>query len=149
VCKKNCMLLWKEDKDDTKYMHYDRSRYMKVVNKDESSVITKVEVKQLRYVPITPWLKQLFLSEETTKQMWWHKEGKRDGEHYDIMSYPTDDEVWQDLDRFDPEFSRDPRSVHFGLSTDGFQPYNTDSSLYSCCPVFVKPYNLPPNKCLK
>jgi hypothetical protein len=30
---------------------------MKVVNKDESSVITKVEVKQLRYVPITPWLK--------------------------------------------------------------------------------------------
>jgi hypothetical protein len=43
----------------------------------------------------------------------------------------------------------DPRSVRLGLSTDGFQPYNTNSAPYSCWPVFVMPYNLPPNKCLK
>jgi hypothetical protein len=29
------------------------------------------------------------------------------------------------------------------------QPYNTNSTLYSCWSVFVMPYNLPPNKCLK
>jgi hypothetical protein len=42
-----------------------------------------------------------------------------------------------------------PRSVRFGLSMGCFQPYNCDSTPYSCWPVFVMPYNLPPNKCLK
>jgi hypothetical protein len=32
---------------------------------------------------------------------------------------------------------------------DGFQPHNTDSSSYSCLPIFIMPYNLLPNKCLK
>jgi hypothetical protein len=42
VCKKSYMLFWKEHKDDTKYMHYGRSRYVKVVKKDGASVTTKV-----------------------------------------------------------------------------------------------------------
>jgi hypothetical protein len=67
VCEKNYMLFWKEHKDDTEYMHCGRSRYMKVVNEDGTSVTTKVIVKQLRYMPITPRLKRLYLSEETTK----------------------------------------------------------------------------------
>jgi hypothetical protein len=50
---------------------------------------------------------------------------------------------------FDPEFARDPRSVRLGLSMDGFQPHSDASSPYSCWPVFVIPYNLLPNKCLK
>jgi hypothetical protein len=45
VCKKNCMLFCKEYKDDTECMHYGRSRYMRVVNEDGSSVTTKVAVK--------------------------------------------------------------------------------------------------------
>jgi hypothetical protein len=32
---------------------------------------------------------------------------------------------------------------------NGLQPYNTDSTPYSCWSVFVMSYNLPPNKCLK
>jgi hypothetical protein len=32
---------------------------------------------------------------------------------------------------------------------DSFQPYSSDSVAYSCWPVFMMPYNLPPNKCLK
>jgi hypothetical protein len=46
---------------------------MKVINKDGVFVTIKVAVKQLRYIPITPRLKWLFLSEETVKQMRWHK----------------------------------------------------------------------------
>jgi hypothetical protein len=45
VCKKNCMLFWKEHKDDTECMHYDRSRYVKVINEDGVSVTTKVAIK--------------------------------------------------------------------------------------------------------
>jgi hypothetical protein len=91
----------------------------------------------------------LFLPEETAKQMRWHHEGKRESKDPDIMSHPTDSDAWQTLDRFDLEFARDPRSVRLGLSTDGFQPHNTNSHPYSCWPVFVMPYNLPPDKCLK
>jgi hypothetical protein len=32
---------------------------------------------------------------------------------------------------------------------DGFQPQSTDSHPYSCWLVFVMPYSLPPDKCLK
>jgi hypothetical protein len=149
VCERNCMLFWKEHKDDTKCMHCGRSRYVKVVNEDGASVTTKVVVKQLRYMPITLRLKRLYLSKEIAKQMRWHKEGKHDSEDPDILSHPADSEAWEALDRFDPGFVRDPRSVHIGLSTDGFQPYSEASSLYSCRSVFIIPYNLPPNKCLK
>jgi hypothetical protein len=62
--KKNCMLFLKEHKDDTEYMHCSRSRYIKVINKDGASITTRMTVKQLRYIPITPRLKRLFLCEE-------------------------------------------------------------------------------------
>jgi hypothetical protein len=101
-------------------MHYGRSRYVKVINKNGSSVTTKMAVKQFRYIPITSRLKRLFLCEETAQQMRWHKEGIRDSKDVDIMSHPTDVEVWHALDYFDPEFKMDHRSVRLGLSTDGF-----------------------------
>jgi DNA-directed RNA polymerase subunit RPC12/RpoP len=149
MCVKNCMLFLKEHKDDIKCKHCGRSRYVKVRNEDGVSVTTKVATKQLRYIPITPRLKRLFLSKETAKQMRWHKEEKHESEEPDIMSHPVDSEAWQALDYFDPEFARDPRSVRLGLSTDGFQPHSTDSHPYSCWLVLVIPYNLPPDKCLK
>jgi hypothetical protein len=149
ACEKNCMLFWKEHKDDTKCMHCGRSRYVMVINEDGVTVTTKVVIKQVCYIPIMPRLKWFFLSEETVKQMRWHKEGKRDSEDSNIMSHPTDGEAWQALDHFDLEFARDPRSVRLGLSTDGFQPHSTISSPNSCWPVFMMPYNLPPNICLK
>jgi hypothetical protein len=149
VYEKNCMLFWKKHKDDTECMHCGRSGYVKVRNEDGVSVTTKVATKQLRYIPITPRLKRLLLSEETTKQMRWHHEGKCESENPNIMSHLTDSEAWQTLDCFDHEFAQDPRIVRLGLSTDGFQPHSTDSNLYSCWLVFVMPYNLPPDKCLK
>jgi hypothetical protein len=126
-----------------------RSRYVKVVNEDGAFVTTKVVVKQLHYMPITPRLKWLYLYEETTKQMRWHKEGKHDSEDPDIMSHPAGSKAWEALHRFDLEFARDPRGFCLGLSTDGFQPHSEPSNPYSCWSVFVMPYNLPPNKCLK
>jgi hypothetical protein len=45
VYKNNGILFWKEHKDDTECMDYDRSGYLKVVNKDGASVTTKVAVK--------------------------------------------------------------------------------------------------------
>jgi hypothetical protein len=61
ACKKNCMLFWKEHKDNTECMHCGRSRYVKVINEDGAYVTTKVVVKQLCYIPIMLRLKWLFL----------------------------------------------------------------------------------------
>jgi hypothetical protein len=130
-------------------MNCGRSIYVKVLNEDGASVTTKVAVKQCRYMPIMVRLKWLYLSEETMKQLMWHKEGKCDSEDPDVMLHPAHSEAWEALDRFDPKFARDPRSVCLGLSTDGFQPPSEASNPYSCWPVFVMPYNLSPNKCLK
>jgi hypothetical protein len=38
-------------------MHCGRFKYVKMVNEDGASIIIKVVVKQLRYMPITPRLK--------------------------------------------------------------------------------------------
>jgi hypothetical protein len=89
---------------------------VKVINKDGSFVTTKVVVKQLCYMHVTPMLKRLYLSKEIVKQMRWYKEEKHDSEDPDIMSHPADS----------------PRSVHLGLSTDDFQPHSEASSPCSC-----------------
>jgi hypothetical protein len=122
---------------------------MKVVNEDKVPITTKVVVKQLHYMHIIPRLKWLFLSEETSKQMRWHKLGKCESKYSDTMLHLANGQAWRALDHFDSEFAGDPRSAHLGLLTDGFQSYSTDSSLYSSWLVFVMPYNVPPNKSLK
>jgi hypothetical protein len=94
MCAKKCKLFSKEHKDDIKCTHCGRSRYVKVVNEDGVSVITKMTTKQLCYIAIIPRLKQLFLSEEITKRMRWHMEEKCDSEDSDIMSHPTDGKDW-------------------------------------------------------
>jgi hypothetical protein len=53
------------------------------------------------------------------------------------------------LDRFDVDFVSDTRNICFGLATDGFDPFSTNSAPYSCWPIFAVSYNLPPSLCLK
>jgi hypothetical protein len=81
--------------------------------------------------------------------MRWHKEGKCDSKDSDIMSHHADSEAWGALDCFYLEFTKDPKSVRLGWSMNHFQPHNIDSSPYFCWPVFIMPYNWPPNKYLK
>jgi hypothetical protein len=76
-------------------------------------------------------------------------QGKCDTKDSDIISHATDNEAWEALDHFDPEFARDSKSVRLGLLMDGFQPHSEASSLYSCWLVFIMPYILSPNKYLK
>jgi hypothetical protein len=53
------------------------------------------------------------------------------------------------LDRFDTDFVSDERNIRFGLTTNGFDPFITNSTPYSCWHVFVVSYNLPPSLCMK
>jgi hypothetical protein len=76
-------------------------------------------------------------------------QGKCDSKDLDIMSHSADTKAWETLEHFDLELVRDPRSVCLGLSTDGFHPHSEASCPCSCQPVFIMPYNMPSNKCLK
>jgi hypothetical protein len=107
----------------------------------------KVAHKQLRYMPLTPRMKQLFISKKTARHIRWHKEGVCEDDQ--VMAHPSDSEVWKTLDDFDADFTRDVRNVRIGLATDGFSPYNVSVASYSCCHVFAIPYNLSPTLCMK
>jgi hypothetical protein len=147
VCPDNCMLFWKEHANEKKCLECGKSRFIEVVTEDGEKVTTEVTQKQLRYFPITPQLKWLFISKRTTRHMRWHKEVIRENDG--VMGHPLDGEAWKVLDRFDTDFASDARNICFGLATDGFDAFSTNSTPYSYWPIFVVPYNLPPSLCMK
>ncbi|XP_042387441.1 uncharacterized protein LOC121979516 [Zingiber officinale] len=48
-----------------------------------------------------------------------------------------------------PDFESEPRNLRLALATDGINPHNNLSSRYSCWPIMLVNYNLPPNMCMK
>jgi hypothetical protein len=138
---------WKEHKDEKQCLKCGKLRYVEVVNDDGEMVITKVAHKQVRYMPITPRLKRMFVSERTMIHMRWNKDGER--ENKDVMVHPSDSDTWKALDNFDPEFTRDTRNVRIGLAIDGFTPFGDNAASYSCWSMFAVTYNLPPSLCMK
>jgi hypothetical protein len=58
---------------------------MEPLPSDGVTITTKVERKQLYYMPLIPRLKRLFISKNTTRHMRWHKEGVRDNP--DVMAH--------------------------------------------------------------
>jgi hypothetical protein len=99
-------------------------------------------------MPIATRLKRMFLSERIVIHMRrWHKDGER--ENKEVMVHPLDSDAWKALDNFDPEFAWDTRNVRIGLATNGFTPFGDNAASYSCWPMFVVPYNLPPSLCTK
>jgi hypothetical protein len=146
VYRNSCMLFWKEHKEEKQCLKYGKPRYIEVVNDDGEMVTTEVAHKQLCYMPTAPRLKRMFLSERTMIHMWWHKDSER--ENKEVMVHPSDSDTWKALDNFDLEFARDVRNVRIGLETDGFTPFGDNTASFSCWPMFVILYNLPP-MCMK
>jgi hypothetical protein len=85
------MLFWKEHKDKIQYLKCGKPRYVEVVNDDGETMTTEVAHKQVRYMPITPRLKQIFVSKRTVIHMWWHKDGER--ENKGVMLHPSDSDM--------------------------------------------------------
>ena len=83
---------------------------------------------------------------ETAGKMTWHHENRNNSGE---LRHPSDGEAWKHFDRVHPDFASDPRNVRLGLCSDGFTPYiQASASPYSCWPVIVTPYNLPPEMCM-
>ena len=83
----------------------------------------------------------MFRSKETSKLLTWHG---RKREVNDLLQQPKDALSWKKIDNLWPEFGSEPRNLRLALSTDGVNPHGDLSSRYSCWPVMLVTYNLPP-----
>jgi hypothetical protein len=145
-CLKGCLLFWKEFADDKYCSKCGASRYHEVEGPDGQKTQTKVAVKILCYLPFIKRIQQLYMSEESAKQMTWHKKGKRyEDENRRInMGHPSDGKAWKNFDKKYPDQASDARNIRIAIATNGFNPYGMSTASYSCWPVFVIPRNLPP-----
>jgi hypothetical protein len=146
-CPEGCVLFRNEFADDKYCSKCGASRYLEVKGADGQMTQTKVAAKILRYLPFIKRIQRLYMTEESARQMTWHKHGKRysakKGEP-PKMGHPADGESWQYFDKQYPVQAAEARNVRIAIATDGFNPYGMSTSSYSCWPVFVIPLNLPP-----
>lgn len=147
ACVNGCMLFRKEHKDKTACHICREPRYVQLDSEDSETRSRPIARKVLRYLPIIPRLQRLYLAEESAKHMRYHKEGHH--ENPKLIIHPSDAEAWKHFDREYPEFAKEATNVRLGICTDGFTPFSFGTAPYSCWPVFVTPYNLPPGMCMK
>ncbi|GAU50134.1 hypothetical protein TSUD_408660 [Trifolium subterraneum] len=89
---------------------------------------------------------RLFASMKTASQMTWHYYNKTNS---NLMRHPCDGLAWKHFDAMHPDFAEDLQNVRLGLCSDGFTPYiQASATPYSCWPIIVTPYNLPPDMCM-
>ncbi|XP_042939624.1 uncharacterized protein LOC122274674 [Carya illinoinensis] len=142
ACPNDCMLFWKEDAKKEECSKCNESRWMSTAGRKG-----RIPQKVLRYFPLTPRLQRLFMSKDTAKSMKWHREERVDD--HNTLRHPADSKMWREFDRDQSWFAKDARNVRLGLASDGFNPFNNMSKLYSIWPVILVPYNLPPWLCMK
>ncbi|MBI0383777.1 hypothetical protein JBE27_47870, partial [Streptomyces albiflaviniger] len=141
-CPKGCLLFWKEYAGDNYCRKCGSSRYLEVTTADGQKKQTAIPAKILRYLPFIRRIQRLYMTEESSRQMTWHKHGKR--YNPEKMAHLADAEAWKDFDRKHSEKAKEVQNVRIAIATDGFNPYGMSARSYSCWPVFVIPLNLPP-----
>ena len=144
ACPNDCMLFWKDTSNLDVCSRCGASRY--TINKMADGSSSKVSAKILRYFPLTPRLKRLYMSKHTAEHMRWHvTECPKDG----YMRHPSDSPAWKHLDDLYPQFASEVRNVRLGLASDGFNPFASLTNPHSTWPVVISVYNLPPWMCMK
>ncbi|XP_024039298.1 uncharacterized protein LOC112097937 [Citrus clementina] len=143
ACVNDCCLFTKEKENLDTCPKCNTSRWQ--VNSQTKKIRTGVPAKVLRYFPIIPRLRKMFMSCEKVEQLKWHSINKSsDGK----MRHPVDSVAWDNINKKWSNFASDPRNIRFGLAADGFNPFSNFSSVYSCWPIFLVTYNLPPWVCM-
>lgn len=86
---------------------------------------------------------------QTAEKMTWHSQNNERRNNSGELRHPSDGLAWKHFDQKHPNFAIEPCNVRLGLCYDGFTPHIQGSGKpYSCWPVIVTPYNLPPDMCM-
>ncbi|XP_045831211.1 uncharacterized protein LOC123922548 [Trifolium pratense] len=138
-CINGCMLYYKDDLME-KECHFCQAPRYKVGKGGK-----EIPFNKMHYLPLTPRLKRLYASKNSARHMRWHSEHQQvEG----VLEHPSDAEAWKHFDQTYPQFSSETRNVRLGLCADGFTPFGQSGKQYSCWPIIVTPYNLPPWMCM-
>ncbi|KAL4022795.1 hypothetical protein IC575_016540 [Cucumis melo] len=143
-CRNDCCLFRKELSDANVCPSCGMSRWK--IPKNSKKEVKNVPVKVMWYFSPIPRFERMFRSKETSKLLTWHG---RKREVNDLLQHPKDALSWKKIDNLWPEFGSEPRNLRLALSTDGVNPHGDLSSRYSCWPVMLVTYNLPPWLCMK
>jgi hypothetical protein len=147
ACPNGCVLFRKAHEDAKYCPKCNSSRYVEVDSGDGEKRQLNIPVSIVRYLPFLPRIQRLYMTEETAKQMTWHKKGKR--YKPDMMVHPSDGQAWRYFDDKHREKADEARNVRVAFATDGFNPFGFMAASYTCWPVFVIPLNLPPGVALQ
>ncbi|XP_073137252.1 uncharacterized protein [Henckelia pumila] len=143
ACSNDCILYRKQYKDCVSCPKCGLSRWkLNKKNIEKKGVPAKV----MWYFPPIPRFKRMYKSLETSKNLTWHKETTRVAGQ---LRHPSDSPCWRLVDHMWPDFESEPRNLRLALAADGINPHSNLSSRYSCWPVMLATYNLPPNMCMK
>jgi hypothetical protein len=99
---------------------------MEVDSSDGQKRQLDIPLTILRHLPFIPRIQRLYMTEESTKQMTWHKNRKR--YNPDKMVHTSDGEAWKHFDAIHREKVEEARNVRVALATDGFNPYGIEST---------------------
>ncbi|XP_025616786.1 uncharacterized protein [Arachis hypogaea] len=103
--------------------------------------VYKVAVKTLRYFPLIPRLKRLFMCPNTAEALRWHDEQRlKDG----CIRHPSDGQAWKNFDSRYPNFSKELRNLRLGLASDDFNPFQTMNVAHNTWPIVLMVYNVSP-----
>ncbi|XP_038687458.1 uncharacterized protein LOC119986835 [Tripterygium wilfordii] len=143
-CTNGCMIFYKDDANEKRCKFCEADRYKP--RRTGRGNFKEIPIKRMWYLPLIPWLQRLFSSTVTAKEMRWHYEHQSEA---DMLCHPSDGETWKHFDQTYQDFASEPRNIRLGLCADGFTPFGQSGKNYSCWPVILTPYNLPPGMCMK
>ncbi|XP_072078005.1 uncharacterized protein [Arachis hypogaea] len=127
ACPNDCLLYQNEYINDSVCRICGESRYNQTPTMDGNeedfalpNKVHKVVAKTLRYFPLIPRLKRLFMCPNTVEALRWHDEQRlKDG----CIRHPADCQAWKNLDSRYPNFSKELCNLRLGLASDGFNPF--------------------------
>ncbi|XP_062103268.1 uncharacterized protein LOC133814303 [Humulus lupulus] len=144
ACPNDCILYRNQNESATECPICKTSRWKK--NKNNKECKKGIPAKVLLYLPPIPRFIRFFRNPEHVESLRWHEDGRIKD---DKLRHPADSPAWKEVDELWPQIREDPRNLRLGLSTDGINPFSNMSSSYSCWPVILCIYNLPPLLCMK
>ncbi|XP_073120201.1 uncharacterized protein [Henckelia pumila] len=143
ACPNDCILYRKEYEDFNSCPTCGMSRWT-MGQKD--TIKEGVPAKVLWYFPPIPRFVRMFRNKELSKELTWHADKRL---HDGYLRHPADAPSWKLVDHKWPNFAADARNLRLAISADGINPHGLMSSTYSCWPILMITYNLPPWLCMK
>ncbi|XP_042446436.1 uncharacterized protein LOC122031385 [Zingiber officinale] len=143
ACSNDCILYRKQYKDCVSCPKCGLSRW-KLTKKNVEK--KGVPAKVVWYFPPIPRFKRMFKSLETSRNLTWHADSTR---VVGQLRHPVDSPSWKLVDHMWPDFGSEARNIRLALAADGINPHSNLSSRYSCWPIMLATYNLPPDMCMK